>query len=179
MPHDLVQVSPVPQRGTNTGVTKDLEGRDSTNSRHMILIDQMIAWSIANPGKPWSQCAVALGLSTLWVRTVASTDAFRARYSQIKDDLIQECGLSTLKDKINAAAEIGVERLAAKLEVAESMSDITDATEMLLGQVYGSGKTPAPSQTITVNQAVILEGRDAIVNRVSEAPAALEVKSGD
>ena len=157
-------VLPLPPKGMTTEVEQD-----AVVSRHMVLIDQLINWSVVNPGKPWSHAAAAFQLSNLFVRTVVSTDAFRARYAELSGKILEGAGIMTLKDKINAAAEIGVERLAAKLEVAESVEQITDATEMLLGQIYGSpgkagGAGPSVS-SVTVNvQQTIRDARDKLLS---------------
>lgn len=155
------------------GVTRDLEEMSAVESRHMVLIDQMIAWSIANPGKPWTDCARALGVSTLWARMVASSDAFKARYSGVKNDLIQQCGIATLKDKINAAAEVVVERIADKAVTSESMEDLVDAAEVLLGATYGKGGAAGTvvNTTVQINADVIREARAAIIApKVNPAP---------
>lgn len=147
------------------GVTRDLESMSAVESRHMMLIDQMIAWGLANPGKPWTECARALGVSTLWARMVASSDAFKARYSGIRSDLIQQCGIATLKDKINAATEVVIERIAEKAVVSDSMEDLTDAAEVLLGATYGKGGAAGTTinATVQINADVIREARAAII----------------
>lgn len=150
---------------------------DATASRHLILIDQMIAWQIANPGKPWTQCAQALGLSALWCRMVASSDAFKARYAECKDGIIKEIGLLGLKERIAAAAEVAVERLAEKASVCDSMGELTDAAEVLLKAHYGDSKSPGASPvSLTVNNT-ILAARDRIMaGPVPAPPAPIEAK---
>lgn len=136
----------------------------------MVLIDQMIAWQIANPGKPWTQAAAAFGVSTMWLRMMASTDAFRARYSQVSNDVIREVGLLGLKEKIAAAAELAVERLADKIQTTESLADLKDATEMLLDRHYGDGGAVAPA-ALTINQQIILEARNQITGGGAPVPS--------
>jgi hypothetical protein len=150
------------QRGVTYGAGQQT---DSSQSRHLILIDQMIAWQIANPGKPWTECSRALGLTATWCRMVASTDAFRARYAEVRDDVIKEIGLLGLKEKIAAAADIALDRLAEKLAVAESTGDLTDAAEMLLKAHYGDGGSRSQSSPVTVQvNTTILEARERIMS---------------
>src|SRR5688572_18721409 len=85
--------SPPPQGGRGFTHDNPDKNTDCVQARQMVLIDQMIAWQIANPGKKWTQCAQALGVSILWCRMMASTDAFKARYSEVKDSIIREIGL--------------------------------------------------------------------------------------
>lgn len=163
------------------GVTKDLESRSAVDARHMVLIDAMINWSIANPGKNWTECARAINMGALWVRTVASTDAFRARWAQVRNDLLQEVGIATLRDKVSAAAEMAIERLAEKIPVCESMGELSDTAEMLLNATYGKGGSnqPAGPQHVTVQTSIILEGRRRIIegSPASETPSPVEVPS--
>lgn len=167
--------APAPARrlGEHGGVTKGGVEMDATSARHMVLIDQMIAWQIANPGKPWSHCAQAMGLTPLWCRMVASTDAFRARYAEVAPELIEQIGLVPLKAKMSAVAEMALERLAEKIPLTESLGDLTDATEMLIQGIYGkqggSGDAPAPT-SLTLNQQIILE-QGARLQGLEVAPA--------
>jgi hypothetical protein len=151
----------------------------------MVLIDQLIAWSIGNPGKPWTNAAAAFKLSNIFVRAVVASDAFRARYQEVRDRTLQEVGIFTLKEKIAAAADIAIERLAEKVVLTESMSDLTDATEMLLSHTYGkpggggSGVgigSPASVQYIQVHQAII-DGRNSILGVAGEQEAGTQARA--
>lgn len=153
---------------------------NSVHTKHLALIDAMISWSIANPGQPWTKCAGILGVSVAWCRMVASSDAFRARYSDVRDDLLQQCGILTLRDKINGALEVTIDRITEKAAVSESMGDLTDAAEVLLDAVYGKsgagGGAVAPAN-VTVNAQVILQARDGIINREPGSARAVEAEA--
>lgn len=158
------------------GVTRGLEDMSAVNARHLVLIDAMISWAIANPGKRWTDCAKQLNVSTLWCRKVASTDAFRARYAEVKDKVIEQIGLPTLRDKINYTLETVIERIAEKAETSESMGDLTDAAEVLLKGAYGGlAAGPAPA-TVQIQTNVILEARGEILSRNATQPAAIEAQ---
>lgn len=155
---------------------------ESTHARHMVLIDQMIAWQVANPGKPWTHAAPALGVSVMWLRMMASTDSYRARYAEVSDTVIREVGLLGLKEKIAAAAELAVERLAEKVAVSESLSDIKDAAEMLLDRHYGGGGEAQAPKHLTINQQIILEAKEQITrgaNAVVVLPAPAPTQEGE
>lgn len=154
--------------------------QDVNSSKHMLLIDTIIAWMIGNPGKPMTHCAAALGLSTQWVRMVASTDAFKARMSEQRDNVLREVGMMGLKERIAAAAETALDRLTEKLTVADNIDSIKDATEMLLEKHFALEGTPVSRQpggmTINVHQAIV-DGRSAMLaGKNPPAPIELPVE---
>lgn len=141
-------------------------------ARHMILIDQLIAWAIAHPGKGWRLAAQALGLSSIFVRNVVSSDAFRARYAQVQNRTIEELGIIPLRDKIAIAADMAVERIAEKVETMESAEDLIDAADLLLSHALGKpGATPGvqtPAGNTFIIQQAIMDGRAAILGGAVE-----------
>lgn len=146
-------------------------GTDTTQSKHMVLIDAIIAWMIGNPGKPLTQCAAALRLSSPWVRMVASSDFFKARLAEQRDGMIAATGILTLRERIAVAAEVAVERLTEKIAVSDNMEEITDATEMLLDKYYDvSGEGPKGNGQVNVNITAIMQGRDQMLGK-TEQPA--------
>lgn len=153
------------------------EHMSAFDSRHMSLIDSMIAWAIANPGQPFTRMAMALGGPTaLTLRQIASTDAYKARLREVAPEVLEAVGIAPLKAKIEAAAAIAIDRLSEKLATADSVSEIVDATEVLLSGIYGKGQgaaqlaaANAPSQNIQVN-ATILMGREMILGGQAPNP---------
>lgn len=162
LPQELPKPAPIP--GFAPGGVQST-GPAAIGTRHMILIDQIIAWSIANPGKPWSVCATQLGVNKLFISKMVNSDTFRERYLQVRDRTLEEVGILSLKDKIAAAADVGIERIAEKLAVTESMSDLVDATEMLLNRTYGvvpQGGGASPAMSLSITNA-ILDGRSQMM----------------
>lgn len=162
--------SPAPTR--SVGFTANSEGLSALQAKQMALIDQMILWQMANPGKPWTQCAQIMDVSANWCRLVASSDAYKARYAQASDKALKEIGMFGISERLKVATEVALDRLADKLAVSESIGDITDATEVLLkGQFFG--KEPPAQTHVHVHQDIIMQGREAIVS--PRAPATIEV----
>jgi hypothetical protein len=152
----------------------------SVENKHMLLIDQMISWQVANPGQPYTKMAAALGLSTLWCRRVASTDAYKVRAAEQSDVVFREIGIMGLKERITEAANAAVERMAQKIEFAESLPEITDAAEVLFDAHYklaGVGGGDGP-RTVNVQTNVILQGRDAMLSGAGAATTTLLVEGG-
>lgn len=155
----------LPARGMTSG---DIEN-DAVVSRHMVLLDAIIAWSIANPGKPWSQCAAALKFSAPFVYKVVSTDSFRARYQHKSGLILEETGIASLRDKINAAANMAIERLIEKIPGTESVGELRETADVLLDRIYGpvgagAGQTPSGPTTVVVPiTAIIHQERDRLL----------------
>jgi len=138
---------------------------NSLAMKHTMLLDQLINWSLANPGKPWGDAAVSFGINANWIRRLVSTDAFRARYQEAAGEVMTQVGIASLKEKVALAADLAVERLMEKIPLTDSIGQLSDTADMLLGHVYGKDIAPAPSQHVVVLQQTILAGRGEIVNR--------------
>jgi hypothetical protein len=165
----LPSLPPLPAPSAGRGIAinhQQGDGMDALSQKHMILIDAIINWAIANPGRPWTQCATALQFTPTWVRMVVNTDAFKARYAQMAPELLRQVGVASLKDRINAAAEVVIERIAEKAIVSESLGDLTDAAEVLLTAQFGKGNAaggnPSPVN-LTINQQIINSERDNLL----------------
>jgi hypothetical protein len=147
----------------SVGFTANMEGLQAVQAKQMALIDQMILWQMANPGKPWTDCARVMEVSANWCRLVASSDAYKARYAAASDTAFREIGMFGISERLKVATEVALDRLADKLAVSESLGDITDATEVLLKGQFGGGAQAPSSQThIHVHQDVIMQGRAAL-----------------
>lgn len=161
----------------SVGFTADSESLQAVQAKQMALIDQMILWQMANPGKPWTQCAQVMQVSANWCRLVASSDAYKARYAAASDKALKEIGMFGISERLKVATEVALERITEKIATSESLGDITDATEVLLkGQFGGGPQAPGPQTHVHVHQDVIMQGRTALT---SPRPAidAEEVKS--
>lgn len=150
-------------------------------SKHMVLVDSIIAWMISNPGQPLTKCAAALQLSTQWIRMVASTDFFKARLASKQDDILTQVGIMGLKEKIAAAAEAAVERLAEKISIADNLDSIVGAADMLLEKHYAleSGRGLRGGGVVNVNMTAILQGREQMLQGPDPATIEVQVEEGD
>lgn len=157
------------------------EAVTSTVTKQTVLIDQLINWMMANPGKPMTLAATTLGLSAAWLRMVASSDAFRARLSEKQEGFDTALMIPKLSEKLRATADLAVEKLNHQLEISGDPQFILDSTEMLLktqGAAVGI-KAPDPQQTFNVDNLtlVIAQQRSALLaapqmKQIEAAPAA-------
>lgn len=157
------------------GLTADVEGTSTIQSRHMVVIDSIINWMLANPGKPLSRCAAALELSAPFVYKITSTDSFRARYNSQSGAILEGAGIASLVDKINTAAHLTVERLIEKIPTTESIGELRDTADVLLDRIYGpGGSSPgsgsqAPGVVVPISILIeqqregLLRGQPAVV----------------
>lgn len=154
---------------TAVGVIPEGVTPGTTKVTQMMLIDQLINWMLVNPGKPMTDAAHQFKFSATWLRTVVSSDAFRARLAEKQAHVDAELLIPSLRDKLKATAERAIERLAEHVEVSANPEFILDATEMLLKQQYGVGGAvpPPPTGVINVDRAtiVLLEERDKLLGR--------------
>ena len=155
-------------------------GTTSTVTKQTVLIDQLINWMMANPGKPMTLAATTLGLSAAWLRMVASSDAFRARLSEKQEGFDTALMIPKLSEKLRATADLAVERLHTALETSGDPQFILDSTEMLLktqGAAVGI-HAPQPQATFNVDNLtmVIAQQRAALlaspIKQLEAAPVA-------
>lgn len=158
-----------PGPGPTGIITREAQEHGSAfDTRHLALIDGMINWQVANPGQPYTKMAVALAMNVVTLRQIASTDAYKARLREIAPEVLQAVGIASLKEKMDLAASIAMEKMAEKIQVSESLADITDATEVLLRGIYGKdgaqgGGPLAPAAApVQINQTILL-GRELML----------------
>lgn len=116
--------------------------KEACASKHLVVIDALINWMILNPGVSVAKASHTNGgpiqYSTVWLKQVASADAFRARLAEKQKELDVLLLVPTLKEKLAATCELAVERVADMLPVSSDTEFILDATEMLLKAQYAS-----------------------------------------
>lgn len=170
---------PAGSTGTN-GVVGAVgeEGFTALREKQLVLIDSLINWMLANPGKPFTHAAQVLGFSAAWLRTVASSDAFQQRMAEKQKDFDVQLMIPTLAQKLTGVAKLAVEQLERQIEVSGDPAFLLDATEMLLKtQGAGIGIQAPSGPTFQVDQMtlVIAEERAKMLGAQS-APKLLEGK---
>jgi hypothetical protein len=139
--------------------------KSATNTKHLVVIDEVIAWMILNPGVSVSKASHAMGgpikYSTLWLRQLISTDAFKARLAEKQKDCDAALLIPQLREKLHAVTEAAVERLGDMIPVSTDPEFVLDAAEMLLKTHYqldASAKTTRDQVTspIQVDHATII-----------------------
>lgn len=132
-----------------TGVVGLADGESFTalREKQMILIDQLINWMLANPGRPFTEASKILGFSATWLRTVASSDSFRQRLAEKQKDFDTQLMIPALADKLRGVAKLAVERLELAIETSGDPEFLLDASEMLLKTQGMIGAGPATPGT--------------------------------
>lgn len=155
--------------------------KEACASKHLVVIDELINWMLMNPGVSVSKASFKNGgpiqYSAVWLKQVASADAFRARLREKQSQIDAALLVPSLREKLHHTTEMAVERIADMLPVATDPGFILDAAEMLLKAQYGGyAGAPAqpPGQPPAGNTFVIDRATIAIVE---ERRALLEGKS--
>lgn len=149
---------PAGSTGTN-GVVGAVgeEGFTALREKQLVLIDSLINWMLANPGKPFTHAAQVLGFSPAWLRTVASSDAFQQRMAEKQKDFDVQLMIPTLAQKLTGVAKLAVEQLERQIEVSGDPAFLLDATEMLLKtQGAGIGIQAPSGPTFQVDQMTLV-----------------------
>lgn len=143
------------------------EGFTALREKQLVLIDSLINWMLANPGKPFTHAAGVLGFSAAWLRTVASSDAFQQRMAEKQKDFDTQLMIPTLAQKLTGVAKLAVEKLEIAIESSGDPAFLLDATEMLLktqGAGVGIQAPGAPTFKVDQMTLVIAEERQRLLN---------------
>lgn len=145
------------------------------SSIHEALIDYMVI----NPHHGLRELAARFGYSATWISQITNSDLFKARLRERRDAHFSRLS-ATLSEKIQAAADIGIERLGAMLEASGDPRFVKDATDNLLNRLgYGVQRAGvqvnAPGATIAVT-SIDLEQARALMNRRETNVIPIEAK---
>lgn len=149
------------------------------SSIHEALIDYMVI----NPHHGLKELASRFGYSATWISQITNSDLFKARLRDRRDAHFSRLSAS-LTEKIQAAADIGVERLGAMIEASGDPRFVKDATDNLLNRLgYGVAKSGgvnvnAPGATIAVT-AIDLEQARALMQRRDATVIPIEARIVD
>lgn len=155
--------------------------------------EQIINWFIANPHRRNADCAAFFGVTQTWLSTIKRSDAYKARMEQrltemaadVREAFIEQMDLGTL-GKLQVAADIALDRLTEKLEIADDPEFLLEATDKLCHRLgYAPKSTPVTlgPQSITNNTMNIsisagdLASARALLN--GSAPLPLEAPAED
>ena len=109
--------------------------------------EMMLNWLVVNPDRSLRECADHFGYTQSWVSSILHSDLFQAALKQKQLDIAVRVAQS-IPEKLRRAADIGVEKLAEKLEESEDPEFILDATDKILhrmGYAPQSFRNPAGS----------------------------------
>lgn len=136
--------------------------------------DLMIKVMLTNP--QWSQGDLAkhFGYTQAWISRIINSDAFRARYAELKADLIDPTVIMTLDENIRVLANRSAQVLLEKLESTHSPEIAMKALE-LGAKALGYG---ARQPQVAIQQSFVVALPDKApdagswANRYTPAPAA-------
>lgn len=150
------------------------KGKSIVESKHLVVIDELINWMIMNPGLSVTKASHTAGgpiqFSQIWLKMVASSDAFKARLAEKQKEIDALLLVPQLREKLTATTEMAVERLSEMLPVATDPQFVLDAAEVLLKQTYVSPSVQSSSgggTTVQVDRAtiVIQSARDRLLGK--------------
>ena len=106
--------------------------------------EMIMNWMLVNPDKSLRECADNFGISQSWLSTLIHSDIFQAQLAA-RHEGIRARIADTIPQKMRVAADIGIQKLAEKLEQSEDPDFILDATDKLLHRMgYAPARVGAP-----------------------------------
>jgi len=152
--------------------------------RFMWWYDSLIDWMMANPSGSMEDAALFLGRSVVWVRIVANSDAFKARYDARRAQLSANIK-DRLTDKVTKVAELTLDCIITRLEQTQDkvpLPILLDLQEKAL-QRLGYGVQPQTQPLAGGNQVNVQNNfysvdKDTLVNARARLRAAEEMRRG-
>lgn len=118
------------------------------NHRH----EEILMWLMLNPNKPQGCCALELNYTQGWVSQIVNSDMFQLRLAELRSDDFQVSVLS-IREKMNAAASLGLDRMIEKLEVEPDLERIRGVTDTALKRLgYGQRTNEVPKGNVSLVQ---------------------------
>lgn len=116
------------------------------NHRH----EEILMWLMLNPNKPQGLCAEELGYTQGWVSQIITSDLFQLRIAELRSEDFEVAVLS-IREKLNAVASLGLDKLLDKLEVETDMERIRSTTDSAIKRLgYGVKVPEAPANNAFV-----------------------------
>ena len=115
-------------------LTTSNDALKSLTHRHEAIMETMLVY----PEIPLKELAVAFNVSQSWLSTVIHSDAFQARFEQLRSEK-RERTLFTIEEKMLGLAHAAIEKLGEKLEETESPEFVKSTAESVLDRLgYGT-----------------------------------------
>jgi len=130
--------------------------------------DAMVDMILANPHITQNQLAAHFGYTPAWVSTIMSSDAFKAKLQNRKEELVDPALLMTIEEKFKGLTERSLAVLAEKLsQPAQMIPDNLALRAAELGaKALGIGGNAAPApQHLHVDHLSLLANRLVDLNR--------------
>ena len=105
--------------------------------------EYILDWLLANPGQPQYLLANSLGYTQAWISTVINSDVFQAKLREAQEERRDLIVLGP-SEKLNAVADLALEKTLEKLEVNPSEGFLAQTSSMALKALgYGGNKGSA------------------------------------
>lgn len=111
--------------------------------------EAVMNWMLMNPDKSLRECADHFGYTQSWLSTLIHSDIFQVKLAERQEGIRTRIA-DSIPQKLRMAADVGIEKLATKLEESEDADFILDATDKLLHRL---GYAPARSAGTPIAQA--------------------------
>lgn len=129
--------------------------------RFSIFHNELLDFLIANAG-PGAQRAAAVhfNVTESTISVIVNSDIFQAKLRD-RQDAKHEAVVMGIKERLIAAADIGLQKLEDKLKVEGDTKVVADATDKLLQRLgYGTSKAPIAPLGGNTNNIFIVNGDD-------------------
>lgn len=144
--------------------------------------EQIMNWLLMNPGKSMRECADTFGYTQSWLSTMVHSDAFQSKLRE-KQLEIQARVTATIPQKLQAVADIALDKLASAVERSEDpdfLLAVADKTLHRMGYAPAQGRAAAnqPGAPLVQNNFLVsageLEQARALMRVTPAEPAPLE-----
>lgn len=150
--------------------------------------EAMMDWLIANPQLGLREMSAYFGYSVSWLSVVINSDAFKQKYAERRGELDSAVTMG-IRERLQACAEIGLEKIAHVLEKSEDPKVLVDATDKILhrmGYAPNTAKAPGGDTNIQQNNIFVASPEDlaqarkviGVPHSVPEIPALATVSNG-
>jgi hypothetical protein len=156
---------------------------DKMKIKHEAILDYMLA----NPTCTYAEVSTAFGVTVPWISCIVNSDIFQEKLRGRRDEMFEAGVLAPLEGRMKAVAELTLDRLAEKVQVAESVPDLTNTADKILGRLgYGStanGNTGGNQNNFIFGPALIqraqsLIGRNSVGDAEHTSPRQIEGGEG-
>jgi hypothetical protein len=106
----------------------------SLKPMHEAIMDFLLA----NPSTTYREISATFGVTIPWISCIINSDVFQDKMKDKQGEMFQVGVLQPLEGKMRGVVDLTLERLAVKVQTAESLPDLTNTADKLLGRLgYG------------------------------------------
>lgn len=139
-------------------------GIDKMKVKHSAILDYMLA----NPTCTYAEVSAEFNVTVPWISCIVNSDIFQEQLRLRRDEMFEAGVLAPLESRMKAVAELALDRLAEKVQVAENISDLTNTADKVLGRLgYGSpgGSGTGGNQTNFIFGPALIQRAQSMIGR--------------